>query len=58
MRAFTVILVTNNLAQARRIADYAAMFWVMNGSGRLIEQGTTSQIFEWPTAAYTNGRTR
>ncbi len=58
--SFTVILVTHNLAQARRIADHAAMFWVTNGSGRLIEQGTTSQIFESPTdaitAAYTNGR--
>ncbi len=59
-QSFTVILVTHNLAQARRIADHAAMFWVTNGSGRLIEQGTTSQIFETPadaiTAAYTNGR--
>jgi len=59
-KSFTVILVTHNLAQARRIADHAAMFWVVGGSGRLIEQGTTSQIFESPTeaitAAYTNGR--
>ncbi|MFQ5425176.1 MAG: phosphate ABC transporter ATP-binding protein [Phycisphaerae bacterium] len=57
---FTVLVVTHNLAQARRIADYAAMFWVKGGSGRLIEQGTASQIFETPadaiTAAYTNGR--
>ncbi len=57
---FTVLVVTHNLAQARRIADYAAMFWVQNGSGRLIEQGTATQIFEQPaqsiTAAYMNGQ--
>jgi len=56
---FTVLVVTHNLAQARRIADYAAMFWVQGGSGRLIEQGTATQIFEQPaepiTAAYMNG---
>jgi len=56
---FTVLVVTHNLAQARRIADYAAMFWIKDGSGRLIEQGTAEQIFNAPanaiTAAYTGG---
>lgn len=56
---FTVLIVTHNLAQARRIADCAAMFWVKNGSGRLVEQGTAGQIFEAPadaiTAAYMKG---
>ncbi|MFQ5490427.1 MAG: phosphate ABC transporter ATP-binding protein [Phycisphaerae bacterium] len=59
-RAFTVVVVTHDLAQARRIADYAAMFWVKNGSGCLIEEGPAHQLFESPgdaiTAAYTNGR--
>ncbi len=58
-REFTVLIVTHNLAQARRIADCAAMFWVKNGSGRLVEQGTAGQIFEAPadsiTAAYLKG---
>ncbi|MFQ5478173.1 MAG: phosphate ABC transporter ATP-binding protein [Candidatus Binatia bacterium] len=56
---FTILVVTHNLGQARRIADYAAMFWIKNGSGRLIEQGTASQVFESPsdaiTAAYMAG---
>ena len=56
---YTVLIVTHNLAQARRIADYAALFWVQNGSGRLIETGTAKQIFEEPhdplTAAYVSG---
>lgn len=56
---YTVLIVTHNLAQARRIADYAALFWVQNGAGRLIEAGTTKQIFENPrdplTAAYVSG---
>jgi phosphate transport system ATP-binding protein len=56
---YTVLIVTHNLAQARRIADYAALFWVQNGAGRLIEAGTAKQIFEEPrdplTAAYVSG---
>jgi len=56
---YTVVIVTHNLAQARRIADSAALFWVQDGVGKLIEYGTISQIFEAPqhelTAAYVNG---
>lgn len=56
---YTILIVTHNLAQARRIADYAALFWVHNGTGRLIEAGTAKQIFEEPrdplTAAYISG---
>lgn len=56
---YTILIVTHNLAQARRIADYAAFFWVQNGAGRLIETGTAKQIFEEPhdplTTAYISG---
>jgi phosphate transport system ATP-binding protein len=56
---YTQLIVTHNLAQARRIADYVALFWVQDGVGRLIEYGTVEQIFETPqealTAAYVNG---
>jgi phosphate transport system ATP-binding protein len=56
---FTVVIVTHNLAQARRIADDVALFWMQNGAGRLIEFGLCQQIFEAPehelTAAYVNG---
>ena len=56
---YTVLIVTHNLAQARRIADYAALFWVQNGSGQLIETGTVKQIFEKSrhplTVAYVSG---
>ena len=56
---YTVLIVTHNLAQARRIADYATLFWVQNGAGKLIEAGTAKQIFEEPrdplTAAYVSG---
>jgi phosphate transport system ATP-binding protein len=54
-----VLIVTYNLAQARRIADYAALFWIQNGAGELIEAGTAKQIFAEPrdplTAAYVSG---
>ncbi|CUS38357.1 phosphate ABC transporter ATP-binding protein [Candidatus Nitrospira nitrificans] len=56
---YTVLIVTHNLAQARRIADYAALLWVQDGAGRLIEAGIATQIFEAPreplTAAYVSG---
>ena len=56
---YTLVIVTHNLAQARRIADSVAVFWVQNGTGRLIEYGTSRQVFESPreslTSAYVNG---
>ena len=56
---YTQLIVTHNLAQARRIADYVALFWVQDGVGRLIEYGCVQQMFETPqealTAAYVNG---
>jgi phosphate transport system ATP-binding protein len=56
---FTIVIVTHNLAQARRIADATAVFWTRNGSGCLIEHGPTANIFASPqnqiTAAYLSG---
>jgi phosphate transport system ATP-binding protein len=56
---YTVVIVTHNLAQARRIANYAGFFWVRERAGYLIEFGQCKQIFESPTheltAAYVNG---
>jgi phosphate transport system ATP-binding protein len=56
---YTILIVTHNLAQARRIADHAAFFWVQHEAGQLIEAGTSQQIFEEPrdplTAAYVSG---
>lgn len=56
---YTIVIVTHNLAQARRIADDVALFWVQHGTGQLIEQGSSKQIFDHPqhelTAAYING---
>ncbi len=55
----SIIVVTHNLAQARRMADHVAMFWHEEGTGRLIEAGPAAQIFEQPkhpmTAAYIDG---
>jgi phosphate transport system ATP-binding protein len=55
----TVLVVTHNLAQARRVADYVALFWTLRGAGRLIEYGTVEQVFESPrnelTKAYIEG---
>ncbi len=56
---YTVVIVTHNLAQARRIADDVAVFWVEGGAGTLIEQGTAQQVFEQPqhelTRSYVQG---
>lgn len=56
---YTVLVVTHNLAQARRIADNVSVCWVQQGVGCLIESGTTAQIFDAPqnpiTEAYVKG---
>jgi len=56
---YTIVIVTHNLAQARRIADHVALFWSVNGSGQLLEHGPAQSIFESPqhelTAAYISG---
>lgn len=56
---YTVVIVTHNLAQARRIANYAAFFWMKEHVGKLIEFGQCRPLFETPehplTAAYVSG---
>lgn len=56
---YTVVIVTHNLAQARRIANYAAFFWVREQAGTLIEFAHSRKLFEAPdhhlTAAYVGG---
>lgn len=56
---YTVVIVTHNLGQARRIANYAAFFWVRDHAGTLIEFDHCRRLFESPrhhlTAAYVRG---
>jgi phosphate transport system ATP-binding protein len=52
----TVVIVTHNLAQARRIADSTIFLY----QGKMVEHGSTEQVFEHPaheeTAHYVGGR--
>lgn len=54
--ALTIIIVTHNLAQARRISDQTVFFY----QGKLVEFTATAQLFENPqqpeTARYVSGR--
>lgn len=56
---YTVVLVTHNLAQARRVADQTALFWNHGNGGELIEVAPTSLLFNQPsesiTRAYVGG---
>jgi len=56
---YTVVIVTHNLAQARRVANYAAFFWMTERVGKLIEFGHCQSLFDTPnhdlTAAYVTG---
>jgi phosphate transport system ATP-binding protein len=56
---YTIVIVTHNLAQARRLAEDVAVFWSENGQGRIIEQGPVAQVFSQPkhelTAGYLHG---
>lgn len=56
---YTVVIVTHNLAQARRIANYAAFFRMTERVGNLIEFSASQRMSERPlhplTAAYLGG---
>ncbi len=53
---YSVVIVTHNLAQARRVSDHTAFLYL----GKLVEAGTTEQVFQHPveklTENYVNGR--
>lgn len=54
--SYTIVIVTHNMQQAARIADYTAFFY----QGELVEFGTTKTLFTTPekksTADYISGR--
>jgi phosphate transport system ATP-binding protein len=54
--ALTIVIVTHNLAQARRVADRTIFLY----QGHMVEHGQTRQLFEHPareeTARYVSGR--
>ena len=53
---FSIVLVTHSMAQARRVADHTAFFYL----GELVEHGPTEQLFAEPaqerTRAYLGGK--
>ncbi len=57
---YTILIVTHNLAQARRLADHLAVFWYEGEAGRIIEQGNATELFDNPqhptVAAYLAGQ--
>lgn len=57
--SYTIVIVTHHLAQARRIADELAVFWMQGGVGVLLESGAAAELFERPrdetTRAYLQG---
>ena len=46
---YTIVIVTHNMQQAARVADYTAFFYL----GDLIEFGPTTQVFEKPKSELT-----
>ncbi len=55
----TIVIVTHNLAQAKRISQQTALFWTQDNCGKLIEVAPTKQFFDQPkhplTQAYVSG---
>jgi len=55
-RDYTILIVTHNMQQARRISDKTAFFYL----GNLVEYAQTNDLFERPqqeqTAAYVSGQ--
>jgi phosphate transport system ATP-binding protein len=57
----TIVIVTHNMQQAQRVSTAAAFFLASDGEpGRIVEAGSTQQLFEAPadprTADYVHGR--
>jgi phosphate transport system ATP-binding protein len=57
----TIVIVTHNMQQARRVSQQCAFFLAEQGApGRIVETGTTDDVFEHPTDSrtfdYVNGR--
>lgn len=56
---YSILMVTHNLAQARRIADMVTVCWVNSGCGCVVETGSREAIFvnsaHPVTRAYCNG---
>lgn len=50
---YTVVIVTHNLAQAKRISDFTAFFWTQNGAGKLMEFNNTRELFDNPRSEHT-----
>lgn len=50
---YTIVIVTHNLAQARRIADRALLFWVIEGQGTVVEQGRMDDLVNCPRSQVT-----
>ena len=48
----TMMIVTHNLAQARRVSDQTALFWPENDIGKLVEWSSTADFFENPKCKY------
>ncbi|MEN9868708.1 MAG: hypothetical protein RL748_4298 [Pseudomonadota bacterium] len=57
---YTILMVTHNLAQARRLSDSVTVCWVDQGCGCVVESGRSQTIFENPcspiTQAYCQGQ--
>jgi phosphate transport system ATP-binding protein len=58
--SISIVIVTHNMQQAARVSDYTGFFLSDGGPGRLIEMGSTSDIFATPkdkrTLDYVTGR--
>lgn len=48
---YTIIIVTHNITQAKRISDYTALFWQQDNCGYLLEYGPSKAFFDSPQTA-------
>jgi phosphate transport system ATP-binding protein len=57
---YTIVIVTHNMQQAARVADYTAFMLAEGGPGSLVEYGETNKIFTTPddtrTEEYVSGK--
>lgn len=49
----SILMVTHNLQQARRLADDVILLWNQESGGQILESGTADEIFKFPRNKYT-----
>jgi len=52
-KRYTLVVVTHNIGQAKRVSDHTSVFWLKEGIGTIIESAPTQSLFATPQQTFT-----